>query len=109
MRKDRDFEDDGRTVADMSDVDSQSVLSGLLTFRQPPGSGSRRELTADSSHPGEDGESGRHMQDPQQQYVSPEERRMWIFGSIRAALLIGLVYIGVLGGVIALMVLLWNH
>jgi hypothetical protein len=49
------------------------------------------------------------MQDPQQQYISPEERRMWIFGSIRAALLIGLVYIGVLGGVIALMVLLWNH
>lgn len=107
MRKDRDFEDDGRTVADMSDVDSQSVLSGLLTFRRPPGS--RRELTADSSHPGEDGESGMHKQDPQQQYISPEERRMWIFGSIRAALLIGLVYIGVLGGVIALMVLLWNR
>ena len=107
MRKDRDFEDDGRTVADMSDVDSQSVLSGLLTFRRPPGS--RRELTADSAHPGEDGESGRKSQDPQQQYISPEERRMWIFGSIRAALLIGLVYIGVLGGVIALMVLLWNR
>ena len=107
MRKDRDFEDDGRTVADMSDVDSQSVLSGLLTFRRPPGS--RRELAADSARPGQDGESGRKLQDPQQQYISPEERRMWIFGSIRAALLIGLVYIGILGGVIALMVLLWNH
>ena len=41
--------------------------------------------------------------------VSPEERRMWMRGAVRAALLVGLVYIGVLGGAIALMVLLWKH
>ena len=46
------------------------------------------------------------MLDPQ---IPPGERRIWMAAAIRAALLTALVYIGVIGGVIALMLLVWNH
>ena len=88
----KEYEDDGRTIADMSGVDQRNVLSGLLFFRHPYGK--RQNVPEDQG-----------SEPP----VSPDERRMWVFGALRAALLVALAYIGVLGGAIALMVLLWRH
>ena len=101
MRREEDFEDDGRTIADMSEVGSESVLSGLLR-----GFGLGRDRTSGhESNPSEDA-AGRKIPDGE---ISPGERRLWTLGAIKAALLVSLVYIGALGGVIALMVLFWNH
>ena len=110
MKKQDTYEDDGRTIADMSDVDARSVLTGLFTFRLPPGreSALREELRQG----GATGESRRQepsapgVPEPQ---IPPGERRIWMAAAVRAALLAGLVYIGVIGGAIALMLLAWSR
>ena len=104
MKKEQDYEDDGRTVADMSGLDTPSVLSRWFGLRSPSGDGRKRTLpeTDRADRPG----AGSMQQEPE---ISPDERRMWTFAAIRAALLVALVYIGVIGGAIALLLLLWNH
>jgi hypothetical protein len=111
MKNQESYEDDGRTVADMSDVGSQSVLTGLFTFRLPPGrEEALREERRRGGGPADgsdlQGRTVSGMQDPQ---IPQGERRIWMAAAIRAALLTALVYIGVIGGVIALMLLVWNH
>ena len=105
MKKEQDYEDDGRTVADMSGVDTPSVLRGWFGLRTPPGDSSRKRTIPETDRADRPG-VGSMQQEPE---ISPDERRMWTFAAIRAALLVALVYIGAIGGAIALMLLLWNH
>ena len=104
------YEDDGRTIADMSELETQNVFSGLLTFRRPS-SGEHTEsgsnLRTGRNETGRENSSS--SQEDRAPYISPEERKMWTLGAIRAALAVALVYIGVIGGAIALMVLFWKH
>ena len=67
MKKNHDFEDDGRTVVDMSEVDPMPVL--LPRFRR------RKDET------------------PSAQQMSKEDRRAVMLGAIGAVLLIGGVFI----------------
>lgn len=76
-------EDDGRTVADMSGIERPSL-------RLP-----RRERDVSP-------EEG-----PEKDF-SPEDRRLYVFAALRAALLIGLVFIAGLGAVILALLALWS-
>ncbi len=88
----RKEKDDGRTIADMSQVGRPSLLGHL-----PAGGhadGTKRENT----------QSGV----PEQSPFTKEERRWIVLGTLKAALLIGFAFIGGLGLVILLLMLIWH-
>ena len=82
MKKNHDFEDDGRTVVDMSEVDPMPLL--LPRFR-------RRKEEA-----------------PSENEMSRDDRRAVMLGAIGAVLLIGGVFIVAGAIVIFLMTKIWS-
>ncbi len=83
-------DDDGRTIADMSDVAGPSMFL-------PRRSGRRKAPEAQTPTSGD------------QQDWDPKDRRLYIFGALRAALLIALVYAVGFGLIIGLLLLIWKH
>lgn len=77
-------DDDQRVIADMSDVS-----------RRAPRFHDRAKSASDASDP-----------QPKQHPFSSEERRLYVFAALKAALLIGLAFLGGLGLVIWLITLL---
>lgn len=98
MKRDRVYEDDdGRTVADMSDISRQpSLLQSLRGARAE-----KRPPREDRPAPDRPWES--------QEKLSPELQRAAIWGALKAALLIGAVYIAAAAVIILLMQLVWTH
>lgn len=82
-------DDDGRTIADMSGVGAPASMLGAFGKKKPV------QDEADSE------------QKPQLD-LTHQERRMYIFGALGAALLIAGAFIVGLGLVILLLLLLWN-
>lgn len=102
----REIEDDGRTIADMSVVESPN----LFRIRRPG--------SAQSSFP-EQGQPKRQTPEEtvgtkeerpweQPDLMTPQERRMYVLGALKAALLIGLAFIVGLGLVILLLFQIWT-
>lgn len=95
MAKKRVYDDDdGRTIADMSGVGRP----GMVSFR--PGTDRGNDPQPQREAPGGDSGLG--------PFESKRERRMYIMGALRAALLIALVFILGLGLITALMLFIWN-
>ena len=87
--KDRIHEDDdGRTIADMSDLSRP----GLFGFRKAARPIPRQEEGSASHEPWREPEP----------ILTPEERRWYILGAMKAGLLIGLAFIVGLGLVVLL-------
>ena len=83
-------DDDGRTIADMSDVSGPSMFLPRRSGRKSP--------------PVEqNGTTG------SEQEWDPKDRRLYIFGALRAALLIALVYAVGFALIIGLLLLIWKH
>lgn len=86
-------EDDGRIIADMSQVGRPSLFGGLTD-------GSKQEE--------------RRPQEPQTAWpypdapFTPREKRLFVFAALKAALLIGLAFLVGLGLVIAALLAFWN-
>ena len=95
-RKKHEIEDDGRTIADMSDIGGPGLLFPRRSQRKTPMSPPEPE-SAVNDRPWE-----------QQDAFTPQERRMYALGALKAALLIGFVFIIGLGAVIAFLLLLWT-
>lgn len=89
--------DDGRTIADMSDVPG-SVFGGWAPHRA--GGQKRRDM----AEPAEKKESRPWEDAP----LSGRERRMYILGTLKATLLIGAVYLVALAALIGLLFLVWK-
>lgn len=83
MRKRDDFEDDGRTIADMSDVLPQPHLLPRRKAREEAPSGEGIDLT-------------------------PKERRWAALGAMKAVLLIAGAYLLGLGVLLGILFLLWH-
>ena len=81
------FEDDGRTIADMSGVDSPSLF-GL--FRRKPKKGKKEENHSE-------------------QQLTKEQGRMYIFGAILAGLAVAGVFILAGALFIAFLLGVWSH
>ena len=86
----RDFDDDGRTVADMSGLERQPVLLPRLPKR-------KKENPAPEQPDAQ----------PELQ-LTPEERRSYVGGAIGAALLLAGIFIAAGAVVIALLLLFWH-
>jgi len=93
MKKTYD-DDDGRTIADMSGVDRQSVFSGLFAGLRFSGSRGRRDRRKADA-----GQGGQQMMDR-------EERRGYIFGAMSAGIVIGLIILAVFAIAIVLILLI---
>ena len=90
MKKHEFFEDDGRTVADMSNVSRQPLLIPRPRRRRPPRAADMPDRERSAEPPLD---------------LSREEQRWAILGAMKAALLIALAFIVGLGIVILLFVL----
>ncbi len=90
-------DDDGRTIADMSEVSRPN----LLGIRLPKRASAVRDARADEPH-----RADRPWED--KNAMSKEDRRSYIFGALSAALMIGTVYAVVLGLAILLIVKLYG-
>ena len=86
----RDFDDDGRTVADMSGLERQPVLLPRLPRR--------KKENAVPEQPDAQ---------PELQ-LTPEERRSYVGGAIGAGLLLAGIFIAAGAVVIALLLLFWH-
>lgn len=95
-RKPREYEDDdGRTVADMSEVHRRNLFMP------------RRDMPRRESPERENGHGG--SSSDQAPSMNRKETRWAIFGALSAGLLIALVFIVALGLAIAIMLLIWNR
>ena len=90
--KKRTFEDDGRTIADMSNVERPN----LFLFRGP-----HREEPAAPEAPADDAR--------QEVPLTGEERRSFMAGALTAAALIAAVFIAAGAVAIALMLAFWTR
>ena len=87
VRKSRIYDDDdGRTIADMSGVGHQPVFLPRRPQRRTP------DRTEDD----------RAVPPREEDLLTPQERRWYVLGALKAALLIGLVFIVGLGLVVLL-------
>ena len=87
----KDFEDDGRTIADMSGLDRPAMFLP-------------RGLKKNTADPKSDNSDDR----PWESSLTPEERRMTILAALKAAMLIALAFIVGLGLVVLLLIWLWS-
>ncbi len=92
-REKRPPEDDNRTIADMSGIERPAAFL-------PRFPGRRRET--------EPGRAPEATPNQPEEPLSPEDRRLYIFAALKAALLIAGVFIAGLGLVIWLMLALWT-
>ena len=89
-RRRREYEDDdGRTIADMSGVSRP----GLMGHRAP-------ELPDDPQNPS--------SQSRPEDVIPPEDRKWYVLGALKAALLIALAFIVGLGVVIFVLLKIWG-
>lgn len=93
IKDNKNFEDDGRTVADMSAIDGYS------------GSALMRGLFAKKNKEKQSGEPQADDNSLQEQ-MPKEERRAYVLSAIGAVLLIGAAFMGGIGLIIWLMTLL---
>ena len=104
-------DDDGRVIADMEDLESLSVGSGLFTFRTTD-ENARREKRRMREQRAQRAQSARThgmmpgMPDPSE--MSREDRKAYIFGAMKAVLMIGSAYVVGFGALILLLFLIWG-
>lgn len=103
MGSDRKWDDDdGRVIADMSGIDRPRLLL--------PRSRRSADDTQKSASPSQ-GMEGQNVSDrpwESESEFTPQERRMYMLGALKAALLIALAFIVGLGAAVWLMLLVWT-
>lgn len=96
----RDFEDDGRTIADMSGLERPSPMF-LPRFRKP-------ELPKGAELPAENPDAAPKDTQNWDASFTPKQRRIAIWAALSASMLVALAYIVGLGLVILLLLWLWS-
>ena len=99
MARKREWDDDdGRTIASMSDLELPNLI---IPRRRKPSSKPSQTVPEET----DDSDNRQHSYKVQ---FSRQERGWYVAGALRAALLIGLAFIVGLGLVILLMLLVWG-
>ena len=91
-------DDDGRTIASMSDVGRQNLF-----IPRKPIHDERK-----SNVPQPEGQSKKDRPWEQGEQFTKQERKWYVFGALKAALLIAMAFIVGLGLAILAMILLWS-
>ena len=97
MKKRDEFEDDGRTIADMSGIVPQPTLL--------PRRSKRQELR---QHSGGERHELRQHSGGEQPALTKQERHWAAVGAVRAVLVIAGVYLLGLGALLGILFLLWH-
>lgn len=92
-------DDDGRTIASMSEVGRQNLFIPRKPIREE-----RRQNVPETEY--EQSKKDRPWEQSEQ--FSKQERRWYAFGALKAALLIAMAFIVGLGLAILIMILLWS-
>ena len=90
-------DDDGRTVADMSGIERPRFLVPRI-----------KEKKSSSVQRGADEQTMEERSWGYESEFTPGERRMYMLGALKAALLIALAFIAGLGAAVWLMIQLWT-
>ena len=91
MKKRKVYEDDdGRTIADMSDISHPATF---VPRREKPQSQEKK---------------GSFLAEEHEEPFTREERRMYVFAALKASLLIAAAFIVGLGVVVLIMILVWG-
>ena len=111
MGSDRKWDDDdGRVIADMSGIERPRLF--VPRSRRSTAAGSYgASADSDSSALPQQGAKGQNTKErpwESEPEFTPQERRMYMLGALKAALLIALVFIVGLGAAVWLMLLLWT-
>ena len=96
-------DDDGRMIADMSGIERPRLLI--------PRIGGRKSSTGqgyDSAQRELEGQTAKERPWENESEFTPQERRMYVLGALKAALLIALAFIVGLGAAVWLMLLAWT-
>ena len=96
-------DDDGRTIADMSGVGRPRFFVPRVMHSE---SSSRQNKDAYQQETGERTIKERPWENESE--FTPQERRMYVFGALKAALLIALAFIAGLGAAVWLMIQIWT-
>ena len=84
-QKDKYEEDDGRTVADMSEVGGVPLFGAIRELKASQKKQNTPQETTRSPY-------GDFFNEEDKTIISKEERRMWILAAMKAGLLIALAY-----------------
>ena len=101
-RKERD-DDDGRIIADMSGIERPRLLMPRIGGRT-----SSAEQGADSVQRESKERAVKERSWENESEFTPQERRMYMLGALKAALLIALAFIVGLGIAVWLMIQVWT-
>ena len=96
-------DDDGRIIADMSGIERPRLLL--------PRIGGRKSSTAQGSDHAQREPEGQTVKErpwENESEFTPKERRMYVLGALKAALLIALAFIVGLGAAVWLMLQVWT-
>lgn len=96
-------DDDGRIIADMSGIERPRLLI--------PRIGGRKSSTGQESDPAQrepEGQTAKERPWENESEFTPGERRMYVLGALKAALLIALAFIAGLGVAVWLMLQVWT-
>ncbi|MCC8049298.1 MAG: hypothetical protein LIP10_01390 [Clostridiales bacterium] len=104
-KSEKEFVDDGRTIADMSGVERPGMFGHLPESWKHGGSESGAGRCGNGRHA--DGSDSRANDDQMQNSITRKERHMYTRAAVKAGLLIGLVYIVGCSVVIGILYLAW--
>ncbi|MCH5261559.1 MAG: hypothetical protein J1F42_01460 [Lachnospiraceae bacterium] len=96
-------DDDGRIIADMSGIERPRFIVPRIRDRK---SFAERGSASSQRESGEQNVIERSWE--KESEFTPQERRMYVLGALKAALLIALAFIAGLGAAVWLMLLAWT-
>ncbi len=89
-------DDDGRSIADMSGIDRPTAFSHVPRVKDTRKSVNKKMPDEENTSHGDDFS------------LTKEERKWYVLGALKAAMLIGLVFIVCLGLIVFLLTLFWS-
>ena len=96
-------DDDGRIIADMSGIERPRFIVPRIRDRK---SSAERSSVSSQRESEEQNVKERYWENESE--FTPQERRMYVLGALKAALLIALAFIVGLGAAVWLMLLAWT-
>lgn len=96
-------DDDGRIIADMSGIERPRFLVPRIGGRE---SSAQQNVDSLQRKPKEQAVKERAWENESE--FTPQERRMYVLGALKAALLIALAFIAGLGAAVWLMIQVWT-
>ena len=104
-------DDDGRVIADMSGIERPRFIVPKMRDRKSSAERSRTasaEQESDSMQRGLKEQAIKERSWESESEFTPQERRMYVLGALKAAILIALAFIVGLGAAVWLMLLAWT-